>query len=304
MTSTHVPRRLLAASVLSFLVSCGGGGGGGGGGGTPTLPPGFASLAAGFTADVVAGNLASPVKMAFTPDGRLFYNELTNGNTRIIDAGGTLLPTPFSTMSILTFAEQGLLGLAIDPNFGTTGYVYVYATVPAGGGHGARNQIVRWTAVGNVGTSPTVILDDLPYGSNHNAGDLKFGPDGKLYATIGDTGDSSLAQSDVSTAGRVLRMNSDGSVPADNPIASSREWARGLRTCAWTAHSPSPRAPSVSARHSTTKRCRSRFASRGALTRPVARGPGSLHRWRRTTSSGRCTRRRSTSTASLIASPR
>ena len=196
---------------------------------TPALPAAFLTLEPGFAAEVVLASANAPVKMAFAPDGRLFFNELTTGATRIIDAGGTLLPIPFSTLSILNFGEQGLLGIAIDPAFATNHFVYVYASVPAISGHPDRNQVVRFTESANVGGSKTVILDDLPIGPNHNSGDVAFGPDGKLYVTLGETGNQSLSQDDASIAGRMLRMNSDGSIPADNPIPGSREWARGLR---------------------------------------------------------------------------
>src|SRR5205085_1549327 len=69
---------------------------------TPALPAEFLTLAAGFSAEKVQGGLASPDKIAFAPDGRLFFNELSAGNTRIIDAAGALLPAPFSSMTVLS----------------------------------------------------------------------------------------------------------------------------------------------------------------------------------------------------------
>ncbi len=196
---------------------------------TPALPPGIDELAAGFVAAPYLSALSVPVKMAFAPDGRLFFNELGTGNVRVVSAAGELRATPFHSLAVLTLGEQGLLGIALAPDFATSGHVFVYASVPAADGHADRNQVLRLTASGDVGTAPTVIVDDLPIGTLRNAGDLAFGPDGNLYVSIGDTTVPALAQTDGSRAGRILRYTPDGSVPADNPIPGDPEWCRGLR---------------------------------------------------------------------------
>ena len=196
---------------------------------TPPLPAAFLTLEPGFEAQLVQGGLAEPVKMDFAPDGRLFFNELSTGNVRIVDAAGALLPAPFATETILSDGEKGLLGLALAPDFATSGNVFLFVSVPAGGGHLDRNQVVRWTATGNVGGSRTVIVDDLPIAASHTAGEVRFGADGMLYVTTGDVGDPNLSQTNGSRAGRILRYMPDGSIPADNPIAGDPEWVRGLR---------------------------------------------------------------------------
>lgn len=223
------PRFLVAAFALS--AACGGGGGGGG---TPqVLPPGLLSLDAAFEAEIWIPSLSAPSKMAFAPDGRLFFTELTTGNIRIVDAGGALLPTPFATIPVLTGAERGLLGIAFAPDFTTSGSVFVYASTAAGGMKPERNRVLRLTATptpaSNVGGSLQVIVDDLPIGDIHNAGNLLFGPDGLLYVSIGDTSDASLAQDDTSVAGRILRYDETGAPAAGNTDPSSPEWCRGLR---------------------------------------------------------------------------
>jgi aldose sugar dehydrogenase len=198
---------------------------------TPPLPPGVEWLADGFVAEPWLAGLAFPVKAVFAPDGRLFFNELLTGRVRVVEADGRLVPEPFAELTVLTGGERGLLGLALAPDFTQSGHLLVYASVPVGGGRPARNQVVRFTAVdgGNVGTTPTVVVDDLPVGTVHNAGDLQFGPDGRLYVSVGDTGTADLAQADGSLAGRVLRYEPDGGVPDDNPVPGSPEWCRGLR---------------------------------------------------------------------------
>jgi len=196
---------------------------------TPALPGDLISLADGFAAERITTGLTAPVKLAFAPDGRLFVNELTTGNIRVIRADGSLVAAPVATVTIVAGAERGLLGLALSPEFAVSGHLFVFASVPVGGGKPDRNQVIRFTVVGDAGTNPTVILDDLPHAAIHNAGDLQFGSDGKLYVSVGDSGDGALPQADGSLAGRILRVNADGTVPGDNPDPASPEWCRGLR---------------------------------------------------------------------------
>jgi glucose/arabinose dehydrogenase len=101
--------------------------------------------------------------------------------------------------------------------------------VPASGPHANRNQVLRFTVTGDVGASPTVIVDDLPTATVHNSGDLEFGPDGMLYVTVGDTDDPASAQQAGMLSGRVLRYTPLGAVPADNPSPASPQWCFGLR---------------------------------------------------------------------------
>jgi glucose/arabinose dehydrogenase len=196
---------------------------------TPALPSEVESLAEGFSIELLRGGLFVPVKLAFAPDGRLFFTELSVGRVRVIDADGMLVTEPVATIAIVPGAERGLLGIALPPDFESTPELYVYATVPPGGGKPMRNQVIRLTLDGDTATDATVVIDDLPAGDVENAGDLAFGPDGLLYVSIGDTGDESLAQQDGALAGRILRYRRDGTVPDDNPIPGSPEWCRGLR---------------------------------------------------------------------------
>ncbi len=197
---------------------------------TPETPDGVEFLEAGFVIEQLHSGLDVPVKLAFLPDGRLLFNELLNGRTRVIASDGTLLTTPFATTTVNTGGEQGLLGLAVSPTFESDGHVFVLATVPADGPQPIRNQVIRYTATGDTGGSPTVILDDIPAATIHNAGDLQFGPvDGKLYVSTGDAEDEDNSQTDGRLAGKILRINADGTVPGDNPVPGDPEWCRGLR---------------------------------------------------------------------------
>ena len=134
--------------------------------------------------------------------------------------------------------ETGLIGLTLDPNFTQNHYVYAfYTSVPAGqdnGGPNGPNEVVRLTDVADKGTDLTYILKDLPSAPIHNSGTIRFGPDGKLYVALGDNDQGSNAQDLGTLAGKILRVNADGSIPTDNPFVDQDGkqpaiWAYGLR---------------------------------------------------------------------------
>ena len=192
------------------------------------------TLPSGFGETVVAENILSPTAMAFAPDGRLFVAE-KGGALRVIK-DGQLLPTPFTTVAASTFSERGLGGIAIDPHFEQNGYVYLYYTAETPAAH---NRLSRFTADGDVALpgSEQVLLDlpDAGNGTIHNGGAMKFLPDGTLLIGVGDHQVPANAQDMNTPFGKVLRINPDGSIPADNPFANSATgvsraiWALGLR---------------------------------------------------------------------------
>jgi glucose/arabinose dehydrogenase len=191
-----------------------------------TLPTGFAE-------SVFASGLTNPTQMAVAPDGRVFVAE-QGGTLRVIQ-NGTLLPTPFLSVNVDSNGERGLVGVTLDPSFATNGFVYVYYTVPGAGTH---NRVSRFTANGNVaaaGSEDVLLnLDPLSNATNHNGGPMAFGPDGKLYVAVGENANSANAQSLSTVLGKVLRLNPDGSIPADNPFVSTpgargEIWALGVR---------------------------------------------------------------------------
>ena len=165
----------------------------------------------------VISGLNFPVGMTLAPDGRVFFNERLTGAIRIINPQWQLVNTAFCQLTVATSGEQGLLGLTLDPNFAQNHFVYVYYT-EAGA---ARNRVVRYTDSSGQCTNQTTILDTLPVSGNHNGGIIQFGPDGKLYVIIGDTENTANSQSMTSLAGKVLRVNPDGSAPTDNPFFSN-----------------------------------------------------------------------------------
>jgi glucose/arabinose dehydrogenase len=200
-------------------------------------PPGLtaATLPAGFTETQFGSNLGgTPTAMAFAPDGRLFVC-LQGGQLRVIK-NGALLPTPFVSLAVNFTGERGLLGVAFDPNFNSNQFVYLYYTTSATPIH---NRISRFTANGDVAVAGSeavlVDLDNLSGATNHNGGAIHFGPDGKLYAGVGENANSSNAQTLNNRLGKILRINSDGTIPSDNPFfgtatgANRAIWALGLR---------------------------------------------------------------------------
>jgi MYXO-CTERM domain-containing protein len=180
------------------------------------------------------GKLPYLTGMAWAPDGspRLFMTTKT-GTVRVME-NGQLLATPFATVApLFTSSECGLLSLAFDPDFIDNHYLYVFVTVS-----GTEQQIIRYTANGNVGEAPTPIMTGLPtHGVNHDGGGMAFGPDGKLYWAIGDNGGHrSGVDGDLTVLqAKVGRANPDGSVPGDNPFFDGAGpnndyvWARGFR---------------------------------------------------------------------------
>ena len=193
-----------------------------------------ATLPSGFAETQVATGLANPTAMAFAPDGRLFVC-LQNGHVRIVK-DGALLPTPFLSVTVNSSGERGLLGIAFDPNFTTNHFVYIYytATLPT-----VHNRVSRFTANGDVAAARSEVavidLDNLSGATNHNGGAIHFGEDGKLYIAVGDNANSANSQSLGNLLGKILRINSNGTVPADNPFISQTTgknqaiWALGLR---------------------------------------------------------------------------
>src|SRR5204863_2104084 len=198
-----------------------------------SFPASAATLPSGFVETTVASGIASPTAMAVAGDGRIFVCSQT-GALRVIK-NGVLLATPFVTLSVDSLGERGLLGVAFDPHFTLNHYIYLYYTVP---GPPSHNRVARFTANGDVVlTRSRVILlelNPLSTAPEHNGGALHFGADGKLYIAVGDNAKGSNSQNLSNLLGKILRMNSDGSIPTDNPFIQSTTarheiWALGLR---------------------------------------------------------------------------
>lgn len=222
----------------------------------------------GFQVQLVTSGLTLPTQMAFAPDGSLYIAE-KNGSVRHFK-DGVLRATPVITLSdVNNYGDRGLLGLALDPNFTANGFMYLMYTHENSPGFnytGSKTaRIVRVTVVGDTASESSAVVlvgsisgdrlspscnnfattsDCIPVDSEtHAGGGLRFGPDGKLYASIGDGAEFAFADENArralnldSLAGKILRINADGTAPSDNPYYNgdprtnrSKVFAYGLR---------------------------------------------------------------------------
>jgi glucose/arabinose dehydrogenase len=161
---------------------------------------------------VLATGLDVPWDLAVLPDRSVLVTlrdtaelvRVSDGRTEVVAKVPGVVPA----------GEGGLLGLALSPAFAQDGLLYLYLTATD------DNRVVRFHYSPQGLTDPRPVLTGIPKGSNHNGGRIRFGPDGDLYVTTGETGRPELAQDRTSLAGKILRIHPDGSVPADNPFGT------------------------------------------------------------------------------------
>jgi glucose/arabinose dehydrogenase len=211
-----------------------------------------------FVSESIVTGLNQPNSLAFIPDGRIVYTEQMSGRVRLI-ANGHVSPTIMLTVPSLNISgyERGLQGVAVDPAWPSRPYVYLaYDRI------GNFIRVVRYTATGDVNnptgeslplTDPAILIDNIPdNANNHNAGCLRFSPDGSLFVSVGEDADKCGAQDLAQLKGKLLRLwvadlppgprtaSRAQIIPQDNPIASpdsntSLVWATGLRN-PWRFH--------------------------------------------------------------------
>ncbi len=185
----------------------------------------------GFQEAVVAGDLVTPAALAAAPDGRIFIAEKNLGTIRVFK-NNALLPTPFldvhdfldSNQEFDNINERGIVGIAFDPQFQTNNYVYAFWTVAEG--NVSTNRVTRFKASGDVAVPDfmQMVIDGLDCPSFiHNAGWIGFSPsDGKLYVAVGDGGSTpERAQNLQYLNGKILRLNSNGTIPTNNPFVGT-----------------------------------------------------------------------------------
>jgi len=189
-----------------------------------STPRPFFKLPGGFTDVSWVSGIPNPTAHAWTPDGRMLVCEKgtdTGGlmgpaNLRVIKAG-SLLGTPFCTVTVDVDGERGMLGVAVDPNFNSNHFVYIYYSNKSP----SENRVSRFTASGDVSSGGETILKHVPIGGiYHNGGAIHFGPDGKVYVAVGDSHSGGAdSQNPNVMGGKILRLNPDGTVPSDNPTS-------------------------------------------------------------------------------------
>jgi glucose/arabinose dehydrogenase len=198
-----MPRRALVAVLAAAVVAgCGG-----------------QQAAARMSVKTIASGLQVPWGVAFLPDGSALVSERPTGEIVRIPKGGGRARVVMRVPGVSANGEGGLLGLAVSPQYASDHWVYAYLTTAS------DNRVVRF----RLGGAVQPILTGLQEASIHDGGRIAFGPDGKLYAGVGDAGNSANAQSRSSRNGKILRINPDGSIPADNPFPGSPIWTLGHR---------------------------------------------------------------------------
>lgn len=163
-----------------------------------------------LTVEILAENLDTPWAIDFLPDDTLIFTE-RQGRVSIIEAGRVKL---IGEINVNEESESGLLGIAVDPEFEENYFIYIYYTYEKG------NRVSRFTFNQKEKKleNELILLENIPNAKYHDGGRIKFGQDEKLYITTGDATEPSSAQDPNSLAGKILRMNKNGSIPEDNPF--------------------------------------------------------------------------------------
>ena len=174
----------------------------------------------------LATDLEVPWSFAFLPDGDALVTERDSGRLLRVSPSGDA--KELQTLPEGGSGEGGLLGVAVSPDYREDRYVYAYYTTEE------DNRVVRF----RIGEKPEPILTGIPVNSYHDGGRIEFGPDGMLYISTGDAGDSSNSQNRNSLGGKILRIEPDGSIPTDNPFPGNPVYSYGHRNVeglAWDA---------------------------------------------------------------------
>jgi glucose/arabinose dehydrogenase len=184
----------------------------------------------------VAGGLHQPVGFTLGPDQRIWYGEKTSGEIRVHNRSSGHSHRFFVVPRVTAQGERGLLGIALHPDFPATPFVYVYATRRVNGS--VKNQILRLENDGGRGRHLTVLFSSPAREAFHAGGRILFGPDGMLYAVIGEDGDPRNAQQLGDSRGKILRMTPNGGIPGDNPLGNRRVFSYGHRNSFGFAFDP------------------------------------------------------------------
>lgn len=184
------------------------------------------------TVEVMAQDLTVPWEIAFLPNDELLVSERSGTLKQI--AGNTTHSLQIE--GVRQTSEGGLLGLALHPHFAQNRWLYVYYTTDGDGG--LANKVERYRFADNRLSDRTEVIGNIPAASNHDGGRIAFGPDGLLYIATGDAGNPESAQDTKSLAGKILRVQDDGTPAADNPFGNAvySYGHRNVQGLAWDAN--------------------------------------------------------------------
>ncbi len=181
----------------------------------------------GVEVDSWVEELEIPWQLIFLPESERALVTERPGRIRLIE-NGSLAEANYAELDVAHIGEGGLMGLAHHPEFPEEPYIYTMYTYQHEDGN-YYNRVSRLTDRGSYADSEEVILDNIPAARIHNGGRISFGPDDRLYITTGDAGQPDLAQDPDNLAGKILRINPDGSLPEDNPFPDSPVYSSGHR---------------------------------------------------------------------------
>ena len=174
-----------------------------------------------YEVESIGEGLEIPWEIAPLPEGGFLVTERP-GRVVLLGSGEI-----YTVEGVEHVGEGGLLGMEISPNFQEDAHVFLYYTYRSG--NQIFNRLSRFTFAEDTLINEEYILNEIPGSRFHNGGRVKFGPDGKLYVTTGDAQNPNLSQNINSLAGKILRINSDGTIPEDNPFENNPVFAYGLR---------------------------------------------------------------------------
>jgi aldose sugar dehydrogenase len=174
---------------------------------------------------VIVSGLSYPWEILWGPDNLIWMTERGGKISRVNPATGVVTPV-FTITEVVSNGEGGLLGMALHPNFSVTPQVFVVYDYNNGPNY--REKVVRYTYNGTTLTGPVTIIDNIAASSIHNGSRLVIVND-KLFITTGDASNQALPQNASSVNGKILRLNLDGSIPGDNPVAGNPYWSWGHR---------------------------------------------------------------------------
>jgi len=184
------------------------------------------SIESSYEIMLVADNLYVPWSIVFTDPDRMLVTE-RNGKLRVI-RNGILSEKPLKVFEeVSSDGEEGLMGLALDPDYRENKFLYI--SYAYGSSDKMSVKVVRYKDEGDKLSDEKTIIDGLPAERYHAGCRLRFGPDGRLYITTGDAGERKLAQDINTLYGKILRINPDGTIPADNPFPDNPVWSYGHR---------------------------------------------------------------------------